>query len=142
MPPDDNTPVPQALAPVLIVGAGPVGLTLAIDLAWRGIKVTVAETRPRAQPPEPKRNHVPARTAAIGMPGRDRVRRRPVDGGQGDWRDVEWRCRDPARAIEHHPRAGPDRSPAPCARLGDRRDQSAPRRHRLCDRRTPNMAGA
>src|SRR6185503_11097584 len=40
-------------APVLIVGAGPVGLTLAIDLAWRGIKVTVAETRPRAQPPEP-----------------------------------------------------------------------------------------
>ena len=30
---------------VLIVGAGPVGLTLAIDLAWRGIDVTVVETR-------------------------------------------------------------------------------------------------
>ena len=30
---------------VLIVGAGPVGLTLAIDLAWRGIAVIVAETR-------------------------------------------------------------------------------------------------
>jgi len=29
---------------VLIVGAGPVGLTLAIDLAWRGIDVTVVET--------------------------------------------------------------------------------------------------
>ena len=26
---------------VLIVGAGPVGLTLAIDLAWRGIDVTI-----------------------------------------------------------------------------------------------------
>ena len=29
---------------VLIVGAGPVGLTFAIDLAWRGIDVTVVET--------------------------------------------------------------------------------------------------
>jgi 2-polyprenyl-6-methoxyphenol hydroxylase-like FAD-dependent oxidoreductase len=47
---------------VLIVGAGPVGLTLAIDLAWRGINVTVAETRARAAPPEPKCNHVAART--------------------------------------------------------------------------------
>ena len=37
---------------VLIVGAGPVGLTLAIDLAWRGINVTVVETRARAAPPE------------------------------------------------------------------------------------------
>ena len=52
-------------APVLIVGAGPVGLTLAIDLAWRGIKVMVAETRPRAQPPEPKCNHVAARTMEV-----------------------------------------------------------------------------
>ncbi len=31
--------------PVLIVGAGPVGLTAALDLAWRGIDVTVAESR-------------------------------------------------------------------------------------------------
>ena len=38
---------------VLIVGAGPVGLTLAIDLAWRGIDVTVVETRAAAEPPEP-----------------------------------------------------------------------------------------
>jgi 2-polyprenyl-6-methoxyphenol hydroxylase-like FAD-dependent oxidoreductase len=52
-------------AAVLIVGAGPVGLTLAIDLAWRGIKVTVAETRPRMLPPEPKCNHVAARTMEI-----------------------------------------------------------------------------
>ena len=34
---------------VLIVGAGPVGLTLAIDLAWRGIDVTVVETRAPAR---------------------------------------------------------------------------------------------
>src|SRR3954451_14481486 len=47
---------------VLIVGAGTVGLTLAIDLAWRGIDVTVVETRAPAAPPEPKCNHVAART--------------------------------------------------------------------------------
>jgi 2-polyprenyl-6-methoxyphenol hydroxylase-like FAD-dependent oxidoreductase len=50
---------------VLIVGAGPVGLTLAIDLAWRGVDVTVVETRQRAAPPEPKCNHVAARTMEI-----------------------------------------------------------------------------
>ena len=50
---------------VLIVGAGPVGLTLAIDLAWRGIDVTVVETRAAAEPPEPKCNHVAARTMEI-----------------------------------------------------------------------------
>jgi 2-polyprenyl-6-methoxyphenol hydroxylase-like FAD-dependent oxidoreductase len=52
-------------AEVLIVGAGPVGLTLAIDLAWRSIDVTVVETRARAAPPEPKCNHVAARTMEI-----------------------------------------------------------------------------
>jgi 2-polyprenyl-6-methoxyphenol hydroxylase-like FAD-dependent oxidoreductase len=50
---------------VLVVGAGPVGLTLAIDLAWRGIDVTVVETRAAAEPPEPKCNHVAARTMEI-----------------------------------------------------------------------------
>src|SRR3979409_177709 len=49
----------------LMVGAGPVGLTLAIDLAWRGIDVTVVETRARAAPPEPKCNHVAARAMEI-----------------------------------------------------------------------------
>src|SRR3954454_7657822 len=58
MPGDDE-------ANVLIVGAGPVGLSLAIDLAWRGIDVTVVETRARAEPPEPKCNHVAARTMEI-----------------------------------------------------------------------------
>ncbi len=50
---------------VLIVGAGPVGLTLAIDLAWRGVNVTIVEARERAAPPEPKCNHVAARTMEI-----------------------------------------------------------------------------
>jgi 2-polyprenyl-6-methoxyphenol hydroxylase-like FAD-dependent oxidoreductase len=52
-------------ANVLIVGAGPVGLTLAIDLAWRGIDVTVVEARAAGEPPEPKCNHVAARTMEI-----------------------------------------------------------------------------
>src|ERR1700726_369406 len=50
---------------VLIVGAGPVGLTLATDLAWRGIDVTVVETRARAAAPDPKCNHVAARPMEI-----------------------------------------------------------------------------
>src|SRR5262245_19520747 len=50
---------------VLIVGAGPVGLTLAIDLAWRGIDVTVAELRRAGEPPSVKCNHVSARSMEI-----------------------------------------------------------------------------
>src|ERR1700761_4181463 len=68
---------------VLIVGAGPVGLTLAIDLAWRGINVTVAETRARAAAPEPKCNHVAARTMEIfrrlGIAGKVRQAGLPAD---------------------------------------------------------------
>lgn len=52
-------------APVLIVGGGPVGLTLALDLAWRGIDVTVVELRAEAEPPLPKCNHVAARSMEI-----------------------------------------------------------------------------
>ena len=51
--------------PVLIVGAGPVGITLAMDLAWRGIEVTVVERRQPGEPPEPKCNHVSARSMEI-----------------------------------------------------------------------------
>ena len=44
--------MPEAVdVDVLVVGAGPVGLTLAIDLAWRGINVTVVETRAAAAKP-------------------------------------------------------------------------------------------
>jgi 2-polyprenyl-6-methoxyphenol hydroxylase-like FAD-dependent oxidoreductase len=50
---------------VLIVGAGPVGLTLAIDLAWRGIDVTIVEKRRAGAPPSVKCNHVSARSMEI-----------------------------------------------------------------------------
>jgi 2-polyprenyl-6-methoxyphenol hydroxylase-like FAD-dependent oxidoreductase len=50
---------------VLIVGGGPVGLTVAMDLAWRGIPVLVLETRAPGEPPSVKCNHVSARTMEI-----------------------------------------------------------------------------
>ena len=49
-------------ADVAIVGAGPVGLVLATDLAQRGHRVVVIETRHRGEPPSVKCNHVAART--------------------------------------------------------------------------------
>jgi 2-polyprenyl-6-methoxyphenol hydroxylase-like FAD-dependent oxidoreductase len=52
-------------AQVLIVGAGPVGLTLAMDLAQRGIRVVVAEIRHQGEPPNVKCNHVAARSMEI-----------------------------------------------------------------------------
>lgn len=50
---------------VLVVGAGPVGLTLAMDLASRGVEVTVLELRERGEPPSVKCNHVAARSMEI-----------------------------------------------------------------------------
>src|SRR5262249_49950543 len=50
---------------VLIVGAGPVGLTLALDLAWRGINVIVVELRHSGEPPRIRSNHVSARSMEI-----------------------------------------------------------------------------
>jgi 2-polyprenyl-6-methoxyphenol hydroxylase-like FAD-dependent oxidoreductase len=48
--------------PVLIIGSGPVGMTLAMDLAQRGVACVVAEQRTARTPPSPKCNHVSART--------------------------------------------------------------------------------
>jgi 2-polyprenyl-6-methoxyphenol hydroxylase-like FAD-dependent oxidoreductase len=47
---------------VVVVGAGPVGLTLAMDLQSRGQRVTVVEMRAFGEPPNVKCNHVAART--------------------------------------------------------------------------------
>jgi 2-polyprenyl-6-methoxyphenol hydroxylase-like FAD-dependent oxidoreductase len=47
---------------VLIVGAGPVGLSLAMDLGRRGVGVTLAELRAAGEPPSVRCNHVSART--------------------------------------------------------------------------------
>ena len=50
---------------VLVVGGGPVGLTLAMDLAQRGIRTVVAELRHKGEPPSVKCNHVSARSMEI-----------------------------------------------------------------------------
>src|SRR5262247_3775386 len=50
---------------VLIVGAGPVGLTLAMELASRGVDVTVTESRRAGEPPNVKCNQVSARSMEI-----------------------------------------------------------------------------
>ena len=68
---------------VLVVGAGPVGLSLAMDLAWRGIDVVVAEIRERGAEPEAKCNHVSSRTMEIfrrlGLAGKIRNAGLPAD---------------------------------------------------------------
>jgi 2-polyprenyl-6-methoxyphenol hydroxylase-like FAD-dependent oxidoreductase len=50
---------------VLVVGGGPVGLTLAMELSVRGIEVIVAECRSAGEPPSVKCNHVSARSMEI-----------------------------------------------------------------------------
>ena len=50
---------------VLIVGGGPVGLTLAMDLAWRGIEVIVAERRAADAPSSAKCGQISARSMEV-----------------------------------------------------------------------------
>jgi 2-polyprenyl-6-methoxyphenol hydroxylase-like FAD-dependent oxidoreductase len=68
---------------VLVVGAGPVGLTAAMDLASRGISVVVAEMREAGEPPSVKCNHVSARSMELfrrlGIVGRVRDGGLPAD---------------------------------------------------------------
>ena len=57
--------MPRLTTDVLIAGGGPVGLTIAMDLAWRGVRVVVLESRAPGEPPSVKCNHVSARTMEI-----------------------------------------------------------------------------
>lgn len=50
---------------VVLVGGGPVGLTLALDLAGRGVRVVILELRYPGEPPSVKCNHVAARSMEI-----------------------------------------------------------------------------
>jgi 2-polyprenyl-6-methoxyphenol hydroxylase-like FAD-dependent oxidoreductase len=50
---------------VLIVGAGPVGMTLALDLAQRGLDVILVEKRGRDEEPRKRCNHISARSLEI-----------------------------------------------------------------------------
>ncbi|WP_395700924.1 FAD-dependent oxidoreductase [Aquabacterium sp.] len=50
---------------ILIAGAGPVGLTLAMDLAARGVRTVMAEPRRFGEPPSVKCNHVSARSMEV-----------------------------------------------------------------------------
>jgi 2-polyprenyl-6-methoxyphenol hydroxylase-like FAD-dependent oxidoreductase len=50
---------------VLVVGGGPVGLTLAVDLAWHGIDVVVAERRPADAPSSAKCGQISARSMEV-----------------------------------------------------------------------------
>ncbi len=63
--PQSLTPSRRIEADVAIVGAGPVGLTLALDLAWRGVDVAVAETRYAHEPPSVKCGQISARSMEI-----------------------------------------------------------------------------
>lgn len=54
--------IPTQHTQVMIIGCGPVGMTLALDLAQRGISCIIAEQRTADAPPSPKCNHISART--------------------------------------------------------------------------------
>jgi 2-polyprenyl-6-methoxyphenol hydroxylase-like FAD-dependent oxidoreductase len=56
---------PTFEAQVLVVGAGPVGLTLAIDLAWRGVDVIVVERRRASDVPNVKCSQISARSMEV-----------------------------------------------------------------------------
>ena len=72
---------------VFIVGAGPVGLTLALDLASRGVRCVVVESRQEGHFPTVRCNHISARTMEIfrrlGLAQRIRSAGLPGDYHQG-----------------------------------------------------------
>lgn len=53
---------PKFTTDIAVAGAGPVGMTLAIDAALRGVKVVLIEARAAGEPPSAKCNTVAART--------------------------------------------------------------------------------
>ena len=65
---DGSTTIKQqkiSKVPVLVVGGGPVGLTLAMDIASHGVETIVLEKRAAMEAPDPRCNHVSARTMEV-----------------------------------------------------------------------------
>lgn len=52
-------------APIIVAGAGPVGTSLAIDAAMRGVDVVVLEAREANTPPDAKCNTIASRTMEV-----------------------------------------------------------------------------
>ena len=108
----------EQVADVVIIGAGPVGLTLATDLAQRGIAVTVVERRRADELPPVKCNHVSSRSMEqfrrLGVAARLRQAGLPADYPN----DVVFRTRMtgaeltripiPCRQDRYHATGGPD----------------------------------
>jgi 2-polyprenyl-6-methoxyphenol hydroxylase-like FAD-dependent oxidoreductase len=112
-------PMPRRInTEVLIVGGGPVGLSLAMDLARRGVRLMLAERRAPAEPPSVRCNHVSARTMEIfrrlGVAGAVREAGLPADYPN----DVAFRTTAtgiefgripiPCRAERYRTKGGPD----------------------------------
>jgi 2-polyprenyl-6-methoxyphenol hydroxylase-like FAD-dependent oxidoreductase len=56
---------PLGAADIVVAGAGPVGMCLAIDAAMRGLEVMVIEARAAGEPPSSKCNTVASRTLEV-----------------------------------------------------------------------------
>ena len=96
---------------VLVVGGGPVGTTLAMDLAWRGIDVMVAgAARGADEPPSVKCNHVAARTMEmfrrLGVAQQVRDAGLPADYAN----DIAFRTTFVGHRVRAHPHSLPARS--------------------------------
>ena len=112
-------------ADVVVVGAGPVGLTLAIDLAGRGVQGDRRRDARYAEPPSVKCNHVAARIDGAVPPARHRR-----EGAQCRLaRGLPERRRVPDHGDRHRADADPD--PVPRRTL----HVEGGSRHRLADAR-------